>query len=76
MDVNEEYRRRADDCLRLARLMPTEQERRNMLAAAKRWRALAGDSMTFGIAERSEGRSVAEGPQVRHPALTAPIGGA
>jgi hypothetical protein len=38
----DEYRQRAEDCLRLARLMPTEHDRRTMLTAARRWHALAG----------------------------------
>ena len=39
-----EYRRRAEDCERLARLMPTLAQRQMMLAVAREWRALAGDS--------------------------------
>ena len=44
MDSRDEYQRRAADCLLLARLMPTEQDRRVMLAAARRWRELAGET--------------------------------
>jgi hypothetical protein len=41
METEEECRRRAEDCVRLARLMSIEHERHAMLAAARRWRALA-----------------------------------
>jgi hypothetical protein len=41
MDPQDEYRQRAEDCIRLARLMANAADRRMMLAAAGRWRALA-----------------------------------
>jgi hypothetical protein len=41
MDTHDEYRRRAEDCLRLMRLMSSEADRRMMRAAARRWHALA-----------------------------------
>jgi hypothetical protein len=41
MELQDEYRQRAEDCIRLARLMSSAAERRMMLAAAGRWRALA-----------------------------------
>lgn len=41
MESLEEYRRRAEDCGRLARLMANEGDRRMMLLAAQRWRELA-----------------------------------
>jgi len=41
METQEECRRRAEDGTRLARLMSNEVDRRAMLAAARRWAALA-----------------------------------
>jgi hypothetical protein len=41
MDPAEEYRRRAEDCRRLARLMPTARQRRMMLDVAEHWQELA-----------------------------------
>jgi len=49
MDSVDEYQQRAEDCLHLARLMPTEQDRRTMLAAARRWRALAAQPGTLVV---------------------------
>ena len=41
MESLEEYRRRAEDCRRLARLMVNTGDRRVMFLAAQRWRELA-----------------------------------
>ena len=60
MDSVDEYRRRAEDCLRLARLMQTEQDRRTMQAAAKRWRALAGQPVSLGL--QASPSSIVVGP--------------
>jgi hypothetical protein len=44
MEQEEECRRRAEDCVRLARLMPNHLDRRAILAAARRWTALAEEA--------------------------------
>jgi hypothetical protein len=50
MNPTDEYQQRAEDCLRLVRLMPTELDRRTMLLAARRWQALAGQARTGCVA--------------------------
>ena len=42
MVPNDEYRRRAEDCMLLVRLMSSEADRRMMSNAARRWQTLAG----------------------------------
>jgi hypothetical protein len=41
MDQQQEYLRRAEDCMMLMRIMSSVADRRAMRAAADRWRALA-----------------------------------
>jgi hypothetical protein len=53
MEPQKECRRRAEDCIRLARLMPSDFDRRVMLAAARRWKALAEAAPT-AVAEESD----------------------
>jgi hypothetical protein len=54
MDSPDEYRRRAEDCILLTRLMASDADRRMMRNAARRWQTLAG------LLDGTEGRRPAE----------------
>jgi hypothetical protein len=71
MDSTDEYQRRAEDCRLLARLMPTELDRRAMLAAARRWRALAGEATALGLRGGTD-RALAASRQERRLAGSCP----
>jgi len=55
MESEEECRRRAEDCTLLARLMSSERDRHAILAARRRWEALAEVAAKEHAEEKDQG---------------------